>query len=120
MYLVIELVGEDYPMLIKLSNQPQISITSLMRPLVEASFKDEKITLLFCTRHCEPVSTIDGVRAEVFHCDNYGQQYCKLVINANRLKCYRLEMLDDESSYIKCSRLHFAQKIWCILRIVRN
>lgn len=110
MYLVINLIDEDYPMMIKLGNQPHRSITSMFYPLVEADFNSELVSLKFYTNHLVPVDTIDGVRARVFYKDTYGHRFCELVIDANRLKSYRLEMLDDCSSYIKDCQFHYAQK----------
>ena len=54
--------------------------------------------------------TKDGVRAKVFYKDTYGHRFCELVIDATRLKSYRLEMLDDCSSYINDCRFHYTQK----------
>lgn len=110
LYLVIDLVDEDYPMLIKLGNQPQLSITSMLYPLVSVHFDTEKVILGFYTNHLVPVDTIDGVRAKVFHKDAYGHRSCELVIDAECLDSYRLEMLDDCSSYIKDCRYYYTSK----------
>lgn len=107
MYLVINLKGEDYPMLIKLSNQPHRAITSMFQPQIGCSFMDGEVEIEFYTNHIIEVDTIYGVRAKVHGVDGFGQYHCTLTINEKRLNEFFVEMLDDCSSYIMACRQYF-------------
>ena len=110
MYLVIELANEDFPMLIKLANQPMMSCTSLSSPLLDSKIKDGWITFGFNTHHLIPVNTIEGAIAKVKSTDNYGEKSCELSIDLDVLVSYRLEMLIDDSAYIRACRSYYKNK----------
>lgn len=107
---MIELKDEEYPMPIKLSNQPMITTTSMFYPQLECQVVDGKVRLYFRTHYIKAVKTIDGVSAVCTSCDNYGQHHASLFIDCERLSGYSVEMLDDDSTFIRECRQYYKDK----------
>jgi hypothetical protein len=110
MYLMIELNNEEYPMPIKLSNQPVRTTTSMFYPQLDCQIADGKVYLDFLTNYIKPVDTIDGVRVACASKDLYGHHHVKLIIECERLSSYSIEMLDDDSTFIRACRQYFTDK----------
>lgn len=107
---MIELKNEEYPMPIKLSNQPFRTTTSMFYPQLDCQIADNKLYLDFLTNYIKPVDNIDGVRVACASTDIYGQHHVKMIIECERLSSYSVEMLDDDSTFIRACRCYFKDK----------
>lgn len=107
---MIELKNEDYPMPIKLSNQPFRTTTSMFYPQLNCQIAHGKVYLDFLTNYIKAVDTIDGVRVVCSSKDYYGQYHVRMIIECERLSSYSVEMLDDDSTFIRACRGYFKDK----------
>lgn len=108
MYLIVELINEKEPLLIKLSNQPY-KTTSMDFPFVKITRGAEFTHFNLRTGRAQNID-IGWLKNEILFTDNYGETSCHLKIQTKEIKTITMQMLDDDSLFIKTCRIYYSKK----------